>query len=103
MTLYNSPSSTRIQLRARAGKLGLGTAYVHGLQFATGNYVVIMDADFSHHPSALPEFIRTQKEGNYDWHAVCGRRGRRVWVGLEAQACVEGRQFAGGYGVEAWC
>ena len=29
----------------RAGKLGLGTAYVHGLQFAKGNYVIIMDAD----------------------------------------------------------
>jgi dolichol-phosphate mannosyltransferase len=39
----------RIVLKPRAGKLGLGTAYVHGLQFATGNFVIIMDADFSHH------------------------------------------------------
>lgn len=37
------------QLRPRAGKLGLGTAYVHGLQFATGTHIIIMDADFSHH------------------------------------------------------
>lgn len=44
-----------VQLRARAGKLGLGTAYVHGLQFVTGNFVIIMDADFSHHVcSSLP-------------------------------------------------
>ncbi len=42
-------------LRPRAGKLGLGTAYVHGLQFASGNFVFIIDADLSHHvSSALP-------------------------------------------------
>ena len=53
--------SEHIQLRPRAGKLGLGTAYVHGLQFVTGNFVIIMDADFSHHPEAIPEFIAKQK------------------------------------------
>ena len=37
-------SPKRIVLKPRAGKLGLGTAYVHGLQFATGNFVIIMDA-----------------------------------------------------------
>lgn len=41
--------SDKILLKPRAGKLGLGTAYVHGLQFVTGNFVIIMDADFSHH------------------------------------------------------
>lgn len=29
----------------------LGTAYIHGLKHATGNFVVIMDADLSHHVS----------------------------------------------------
>ncbi len=38
-------------LKPRAGKLGLGTAYVHGLQFATGDFVFIIDADLSHHVS----------------------------------------------------
>jgi glycosyltransferase involved in cell wall biosynthesis len=38
-----------ILLRPRAGKLGLGSAYIHGMGHATGNYVVIMDADLSHH------------------------------------------------------
>lgn len=28
-----------------------GTAYIHGIQHATGNYVFIMDADLSHHVS----------------------------------------------------
>jgi len=40
-------------LKPRAGKLGLGTAYMHGLNFVTGDFVVIMDADFSHHVSLL--------------------------------------------------
>jgi glycosyltransferase involved in cell wall biosynthesis len=40
-------------LRARAKKLGLGTAYIHGLKHATGDFVVIMDADLSHHVRAI--------------------------------------------------
>ncbi|KAL0092430.1 glycosyltransferase family 2 protein [Phycomyces blakesleeanus] len=64
----------RILLKPRAGKLGLGTAYVHGLQFATGNYVIIMDADFSHHPKFIPEMIQMQAKNNYD--VVSGTRYR---------------------------
>ena len=37
------------QLRPREAKLGLGTAYVHGLRFAAGDFIVVMDADLSHH------------------------------------------------------
>ncbi|KAI5296446.1 dolichol-P-mannose synthesis [Ascosphaera acerosa] len=55
-----------VVLKPRAGKLGLGTAYVHGLQFATGNFVVIMDADFSHHPKFIPEMIRIQRATHAD-------------------------------------
>lgn len=40
-------------LRPRAGKLGLGTAYVHGIQHSTGDFIFIMDADMSHHVSEL--------------------------------------------------
>jgi dolichol-phosphate mannosyltransferase len=28
------------------------TAYVHGINFCSGNFVIIMDADFSHHVSS---------------------------------------------------
>lgn len=42
--LQNVYSPARIVLKPRTGKLGLGTAYVHGLQFVTGNFVIIMDA-----------------------------------------------------------
>lgn len=41
----------KIVLRARAGKLGLGSAYIHGLKSCNGDYVVLMDADLSHHVS----------------------------------------------------
>ena len=39
----------RIVLKPRAGKLGLGSAYIHGLKYAKGDFIVIMDADMSHH------------------------------------------------------
>ncbi|OJK05246.1 glycosyltransferase family 2 protein [Aspergillus aculeatus ATCC 16872] len=55
-----------IILKPRAGKLGLGTAYIHGLQFCTGNYVIIMDADFSHHPKFIPTMIDIQRETDAD-------------------------------------
>ncbi|RID58150.1 hypothetical protein BRARA_F01465, partial [Brassica rapa] len=51
-------------LRARAKKLGLGTAYIHGLKHATGDFVVIMDADLSHHPKYLPSSIKKRLEKN---------------------------------------
>ncbi|XP_009631578.1 dolichol-phosphate mannosyltransferase subunit 1 isoform X1 [Nicotiana tomentosiformis] len=51
-----------ILLRPRPRKLGLGTAYIHGLKHASGNFVVIMDADLSHHPKYLPRFIKKQME-----------------------------------------
>ncbi|XP_039686792.1 dolichol-phosphate mannosyltransferase subunit 1 isoform X4 [Medicago truncatula] len=56
----------RILLRARPRKMGLGTAYIHGMKHASGNFVVIMDADLSHHPKYLPGFIRKQLETGAD-------------------------------------
>ncbi|XP_053429416.1 dolichol-phosphate mannosyltransferase subunit 1 isoform X3 [Nycticebus coucang] len=52
----------RILLRPREKKLGLGTAYIHGMKHATGNYIIIMDADLSHHPKFIPEFIRLYRK-----------------------------------------
>jgi len=80
--LIKAYGSSHIQLKPRAGKMGLGTAYVHGLQFATGNYVIIMDADFSHHPKFIPRMAVLQKEGNYD--------------------IVTGTRYAGDGGVYGW-
>lgn len=55
-----------VQLQTRTGKLGLGTAYVHGLQFAKGDRIIIMDADFSHHPKFIPQMIALQNSHDYD-------------------------------------
>ena len=61
----NSPDATQERVRElqkiygsdkivdafRAGKLGLGSAYIHGLERCKNDYIVLMDADLSHHVS----------------------------------------------------
>lgn len=45
-----------LHLEERTGKLGLGTAYIHGFKWALNrpyNYIFEMDADFSHNPDDL--------------------------------------------------
>ena len=47
---------TRLHLEERKGKLGLGTAYIHGFKWALDkayDYIFEMDADFSHNPEDL--------------------------------------------------
>lgn len=39
----------RIVVTGREKKLGLGSAYIFGMNYAKGNFVIIMDADLSHH------------------------------------------------------
>lgn len=46
-------SNTKIKLLGREGKLGLGTAYVAGAKLCEGDYIILMDADLSHHVSFL--------------------------------------------------
>ena len=96
-----------IHLKPRAGKLGLGTAYVHGLQFATGNFVIIMDADFSHHPKFIAQMIARQRElptnGGYD--IVTGTRyasdgGVYGWD-LKRKLVSRGGESLCGYGLAA--
>eukprot|EP01127_Copromyxa_protea_P014400 TRINITY_DN4000_c0_g1_i1.p1 TRINITY_DN4000_c0_g1~~TRINITY_DN4000_c0_g1_i1.p1 ORF type:complete len:263 (-),score=53.96 TRINITY_DN4000_c0_g1_i1:300-1088(-) len=70
----------RIIIHSRPGKLGLGTAYLAGIEHATGNFIIIMDADMSHHPDAIAQFIKKQEEADYD--IVTGTRyveGGGVW------------------------
>jgi len=46
----------KIFIQERKGKLGLGTAYIHGFKWALANdydYIFEMDADFSHNPLDL--------------------------------------------------
>jgi dolichol-phosphate mannosyltransferase len=50
----------RIHVLHRAGKLGLGTAIVAGMRYAMEHdydFLINMDADFSHHPRYLPAIV----------------------------------------------
>ena len=50
----------RIFIECRAGKLGLGTAYIHGFKWSLENgydYIIEMDADFSHNPADLDRLV----------------------------------------------
>lgn len=55
----------RLHLLRRPGKLGLGSAYRQGFRLALdkgADYIVEMDADFSHDPAMLPVFFDKMKE-----------------------------------------
>jgi len=75
----NSPDGTGEQVKQlknqfnnlylieREGKLGLGTAYVSGFNFALQNgYTIVfeMDADFSHDPKEIPNFLEAIKDSD---------------------------------------
>jgi dolichol-phosphate mannosyltransferase len=55
-----SRANPRVHTIHRGGKLGLGTAYITAFKWAlerSYDYVFEMDADFSHDPGHLPEFL----------------------------------------------
>lgn len=54
-------------LKERQGKLGLGTAYILGFKWAIEkkyDYIIEMDADFSHPPEKLNALVQAANEGN---------------------------------------
>lgn len=57
---------TKLFLEERKGKLGLGTAYIHGFKYALHKkyeYIFEMDADFSHNPADLTKLYEACKSG----------------------------------------
>jgi len=57
----------RVRVLHRAGKLGLGSAYIEGFRYALREgfeYVMEMDADFSHDPKEIPNFIAAAKDAD---------------------------------------
>ena len=56
-------------IQERTGKLGLGTAYIHGFKWALDrdySYVFEMDADFSHNPADLVRLYNANEEKGGD-------------------------------------
>lgn len=63
----------KMHVQHRAGKLGLGTAYIQGFRQALelgADVIVQMDADFSHSPHYLPDFIGRLQ----DYDVIVGSR-----------------------------
>jgi dolichol-phosphate mannosyltransferase len=57
----------RVHVLHRTSKLGLGTAYVAGFKYALSDnyeYVIQMDADFSHRPKDLPRLLQATRSAD---------------------------------------
>ena len=58
--------SNKLHLEERKGKLGLGTAYIHGFKWALArnyDFIFEMDCDFSHNPTDLIRLLDACKNG----------------------------------------
>jgi len=59
----------KLFIEERTGKLGLGTAYIHGFKWAIGNgypYIFEIDADFPHNPKDLSRLYNACKNDGAD-------------------------------------
>lgn len=59
----------RVYMQTRSGKLGLGTAYILGFKWALDRgyeFIIEMDADFSHNPNDLPRLYHECKDKGAD-------------------------------------
>jgi dolichol-phosphate mannosyltransferase len=105
-------SAGRIQVLHRAGKLGLGTAYLEGFRYGLANgyqYLFQMDADFSHKPQYLPVLLAAARHSgiavgsrnvagggveNWPWYRKLISRGgsfySRSVLGLKVKDCTGG-------------
>lgn len=75
----------RLFIEERQGKLGLGTAYIHGFKWGLQkgySYIMEMDADFSHNPKDVPRLL-----------SACRDKGADVAIGS---------RYIGGVNVVNW-
>jgi dolichol-phosphate mannosyltransferase len=60
-------SQPRLHLLRRSGKLGLGTAYIAGFKWGLAqgyDFLIEMDADFSHDPNEVPHLLNKAEEAD---------------------------------------
>ncbi|MCH1582056.1 MAG: polyprenol monophosphomannose synthase [Flavobacteriales bacterium] len=98
----------RIHLLERAGKLGLGTAYIAGFKWGLNegyDYLFEMDADFSHNPKDLERLREACMDGagvavgsrytqgggvsNWPWHRIAMSYGASIYVNVVLQLGVK--------------
>ena len=62
----HSKWSKNVKVLHRAGKLGLGTAYIDGLVLCSGTHIILMDSDLSHQCKYIPQFIEKMNKTKCD-------------------------------------
>ncbi len=104
--------TNRVRVVHRAGKMGLGTAYIAGFKYALSSdfdRIMTMDADFSHHPRYIPAMLELSRERdmvigsryvtgggtlNCTWKRRALSQGAntfaKLMLGLEARDCTAG-------------
>jgi len=90
----------RIHCLHRSGKLGLGTAIIAGMKYAIEHgydYVLNMDADFSHHPRYLPAMIAGMERNP----PLPPGEGRGEGAGRQIDVMIGSRYIPHG-GTEGW-
>jgi dolichol-phosphate mannosyltransferase len=81
-------SDPRVKCLHRAGKLGLGSATIAAMRYAIDHgyeYLLNMDADFSHPPKNLPDLMAAMESG-----------------GDRPVDCAVGSRYCSGGGIEGW-
>jgi dolichol-phosphate mannosyltransferase len=64
--IISTKKKIRVEIISRNGKFGLSSAIIKGVQYASGDFLVIMDGDFSHPPQVIPSIIQALQDSNYD-------------------------------------
>lgn len=68
LDLKENSCGPRLHLKSRPGKLGLGSAYVQGFKWGLArgyDFLIQMDADWSHQPKYLPTMIRLAESADF--------------------------------------
>jgi dolichol-phosphate mannosyltransferase len=78
-----APAEPRLKCLHRPGKLGLGTATIAGMQYAIEHdydFVLNMDADFSHHPRYIPAILSGMDHADVSIGSrYCAGGGTKDW------------------------
>ena len=83
----------QFRIVSRPGKLGLGSAYSAGLKASSGQRIILMDADLSHHPRYIPEMIAVMDENPSYGNGTKKRKKPDI---------VSGTRYRKGGGVSGW-
>jgi dolichol-phosphate mannosyltransferase len=104
-----SAANPHVNLVSRPSAQGIGSAYLSGIQHATGRVICTMDADFSHPPDMLPQLLeaadqdflvlgsRFLRHGDFDtfWYRWLPTRFANLWHSLVLRSGV--RDHTNGY------